>query len=163
MIDPVATLRNIGGIDRIVMNDGLVWLSERGDNRPCKCCAFECDDEVTITITFCGYTETFSIPIPGFGGINLDLDGGGPGESYLIADAEISCGPCGWFLSISICAFCEETNVFASDGFTALIPFADEEETLGAGYCPESGAVDLECFGDQFGIPCVTVTTASIA
>lgn len=163
MIDPVATLRNLGGIDRIVMHDGLVWLSERGDTRACKCCAFECDGEVTISVTFCNYTATLQMPIPGFANFNDDLDQEGPGVSYMIIDASIACGPCGWYLTITICAYCEETDLFVSEGFTALIPFAEDEEVFGNGHCPEDGEVVLECFGDQFGIPCVTVTTATIA
>jgi len=160
MIDPVATLRNLGGIDRIVMHGGLVLLLERGDTRGCKCCAVECEGEVTISVTFCGVTLTFTVPIPGIGNFEDPL----PGEdSYLLVGADITCGPCGWYLTITICGYCEETDLLVSEGFTALIPFAENEEVFGNGHCPGDGEVVLECFGDQFGIPCVTVTTATIA
>ena len=161
MIDPVPTLRTIGGTDRIVMHEGKVFLLERGDSRGCKCCAFECDAEVTVSVTFCNHTTTITIPIPGFNSVQ-DIFGANS-ESFINIDASISCTACGWLLSILVCAYCEETFEIASDGFDALIPFAASEETLGAGYCPESGEVDLICFGEQFGNPCVTITTATIA
>lgn len=161
MIDPVATLRNLGGIDRIVMHDGLVWLSERGDTRACKCCAFECEGEVTVSVTFCSHTTTLTIPIPGSNSVQ-DIFGTNS-ESFINIDASISCTACGWLLSILVCAYCEDTFEIASDGFDAVIPFAESEETPGGGYCPESGEVELICFGEQFGNPCVTVTTATIA
>ena len=161
MIDPVATLRNIGGIDRIVMNDGLVWLSERDDNRPCKCCAFECEVEVAISIEFCGMSVNVTMPIPGFLDTQANIVSL-PDGSYLIPSASIYCTPCGWTLAIEICAYCAETEQFASEGFTASIPFAAAEETFGAGHCPELGEVDLQCFGEQFGIPCITTTSATV-
>lgn len=161
MIDPIATLRTIGGTARIVMNQGAVLLLERGDTRGCKCCAFECDDEVTVSVTFCNHTTTLTIPIPGSNSVQDNF--GANNESFIIINASISCTACGWLLSILVCAYCEETFFIASDGFDALIPFAESEETPGDGHCPESGEVDLICFGEQFGIPCVTVTTATIA
>lgn len=148
--------------NKIRLHDGKVFLSEEADDTPCKCCASECPTEVTVEVTFCGFTATLQVPIPGSASFNQDLDGAGPGESYMLVEVQIQCGPCGWPLVIAVCAFCEETNQFASDVFTALIPFAAAEEPAG-GYCPESGAVDLTCFGEQFGIPCVTTTTAEIA
>ncbi len=150
--------RSISG--KIRVHEGRVFLSESTDARPCKCCAFECESELTIEVTFCGMTAVRTVPIPGI------LDGNQietlPDGSYLIVSASISCGPCGWALDIGVCAYCEATQQAASDGFTALIPFAATAEATG-GYCPESGAVDLTCFGEQFGIPCVTTTTAEIA
>lgn len=154
------TGRSISG--KIRMHDGSVFLSEQTDHRPCKCCASECEAELTVEVTFCNFTATLTVPIPGTGNFNQDLDLDGPGTSYIELSVEIVCTACGWELIIGICAFCEETNVFASDGFTAFIPFAMTQEP-GGGYCPEAGAIDLTCFGDQFGIPCVTNTTASIA
>lgn len=149
--------RSIDG--KIRMHDGDVFFSEEDDDTPCKCCALECEEEVTITVTFCGMTAERTLPIPGI------LDGNQfeslPDGSYLIVSAQISCGPCGWDLSIGVCAFCVATDQAASDGFTGVIPFADNPAP-GGGYCPKSGAVDLTCFGDQFGIPCVTNPTASV-
>lgn len=145
---------------RVVLVDSLVRLGEQGDERPCKCCALECDAELTIEVTFCGMTATRTVSIPGI------LDGNQietlPDDSYLIVSGQISCGLCGWFVDIGVCAYCVSTNEFASDGFTALVPFAATAET-GGGYCPEAGPIDLVCFGDQFGIPCVTTATAEIA
>lgn len=152
------TGRAING--KIRLHDGLVFLSEETDGRPCKCCAFECESEVSVSVEWCGMSVAFSLPIPGSSGFVEDPTP--PPDSYLIVDAQISCTPCGWSLVIGVCAYCDETGQFASDSFTALIPFASAEEPAG-GYCPEAGAVDLVCFGDQFGIPCVTTTTASIA
>lgn len=148
---------------KVVATDGLVHLREQGDPTACKCCASECEAEVTVEVTFCGYTVTLQVPIPGSAFVNQDLDESGPGESYINVEAVITCGPCGWNLQVSVCAYCEDTGVYASDGFTAVIPFAGSEETPGGGHCPESGEVELECFGLQFGIPCVTTTTATIA
>lgn len=149
--------RSISG--KIRMHGGSVFLSEETDHRPCKCCAFECEAELTVETTFCGMTVTETLPIPGIlnqGQANL------PDGSYLILSAEISCTACGWELLIGVCAYCDATGQAASDAFTASIPFSDTAEA-GGGYCPDFGAVDLTCFGDQFGIPCVTNTTASIA
>lgn len=137
-----------------------VRLASDGEESACKCCAFECEVEVTISVTFCGVTSTFTMPIPGIGNFEDPLPGE---EDFLLVGADITCGPCGWYLTITICGYCEETDLFVSEGYTAEIPFASSEETPGDGYCPESGEVDLECFGDQFGIPCVTTTTATIA
>ena len=139
----------------------LVFLQERDDTRnlPCKCCADDCTEEVTISVSFCGMTVTETLPIPGIltqGQANL------PDGSYLIVSAQISCGPCGWYLDIGVCAYCDATQQAASDGFTAYIPFA-ETPADGNTYCPEAGPVTLTCFGEQFGIPCVTIPSASIA
>lgn len=139
----------------------LVRLAPSSDDRACKCCAFECEVEVTISISFCGMSVNVTMPIPGF--LNsllstVEL----PDGSFIVPSASIYCTPCGWTLDIGICAYCVETDQFASEGFTASIPFAATEETLGAGHCPESGAVELECFGEQFGIPCITTTSATI-
>lgn len=150
--------RSISG--KIRLHDGRVFLADDTDSRPCKCCAFECATELTIEVTFCGMTAIRTVPIPGI------LDGNQietlPDDSYLIVSGQISCTPCGWFVDIGICGFCESTQQAASDGFTGFIPFAATAEA-GGGYCPETGAVDLTCFGEQFGIPCVTTTTAEIA
>ena len=151
------TGRAING--KIRLHDGLVFLSEQTDDRPCKCCALECEAELDIEVTFCGMTLNATVQIPGiltFAQVDL------PDGSYIILSAQISCGVCGWELNIGVCAYCESTQQAASDAFIASVPFADTAEATG-GYCPETGAVDLTCFGDQFGIPCVTTTTASIA
>lgn len=139
----------------------LVFFRERGDedDLPCKCCSFDCDEDLTVSVSFCGMTVTETLPIPGIlnqGQANL------PDGSYLIVSAMISCGPCGWYVDIGICAYCDATGQAASDAFTGFVPFADTAEPDGK-YCPTAGAVDLTCFGAQFGIPCVTNTTASIA
>lgn len=145
--------------NRIRLHAGRVFLSEQTDDTPCKCCAFECVSELSIEVSFCGMTAVRAVPIPGI------LDGNQietlPDGSYLIVSAQIACGPCGWALDIGVCGYCESTQEAASDGFTALIPFAATAEA-GGGYCPEPGFVDLTCFGEQFGIPCVTNTTAEI-
>lgn len=147
---------------RVSMFGGLVKFADSEDTSLCRCCADSCSNSVTVTVTFCGITREYEVPIPGSFSEQFDLDGPGPGQSYLNVDVLIGCTPCGWMLTIGICAFCEETNQFVSEGFTALIPFAGYEEIEGGGDCPEAGPVDLICFGDQFGIPCVTVTTAVI-
>lgn len=145
--------------DKIVMIDGAVRLNNPSDERACKCCALACESEMTVSVSFCGMTVTETLPIPGILGQGIaNL----PDGSYLILSAQISCTPCGWDVLIGVCAYCEATGQAASDGFTALVPFAAVAEAAG-GYCPETGAVALECFGLQFGIPCVTAPTASIA
>lgn len=145
--------------NKIRLHNSRVFLSESNDSRPCKCCSFDCSTDLSISVSFCGMTVTATVPIPG----NLDsAQANLPDGSYLIVSGSISCGPCGWALDIGVCGYCESTQEAASDGFTALIPFAATAEATG-GYCPESGAVDLTCFGEQFGIPCVTTTTAEIA
>ena len=128
--------------------------------RGCGECAEECEGTVAIRVEWCGMEVEFNLAIPGSSGFVEDLDPP-DAESYLIVNASIDCATCGWALSITVCASCSETNEFASDGFTALIPFAATEEAAG-GYCPQSGAVALECFGEQFGIPCLTEATATI-
>lgn len=137
--------------------NGSVKFKEEGDDTICKCCADECEVEMDFSVSFCGMTASGTCPIPGFAGANDALQDG----SFIIAFADVICGPCGWFVSISICAFCVATNQFASEAFTAEVPFAANAEP-GGGYCPESGQVNLICFGDQFGIPCITNTTATI-
>lgn len=121
----------------------------------------DCDEEVTVAVEWCDMAVSFSIPVPGASGFVEALNP--PPESYMIVDATISCTNCGWALMISVCAYCAETNQFASDGFTAVIPFVDVEAPPQGNYCPQSGAVTLECFGEQFGIPCKTSATASVA
>lgn len=149
--------RSIDG--KIRLHDGLVFFSGETDGRPCKCCAFECEAELDIQVTFCGMTLNATVQIPGvLSFAQVDL----PDGSYIILSAQITCGPCGWAVDIGVCAYCDATQQAASDGFVASIPFADSPEANGS-YCPETGAIDLTCFGDQFGIPCVTTTTASIA
>lgn len=149
--------RSVDG--KIRLQDGLVFLSQAADDRPCKCCAFQCEADLSIQVSFCGMTLNATIEIPDILSFaQEDL----PDGSYIILSAQISCGPCGWELSIGICAYCESTQQAASDAFTASLPFAESPEANGT-YCPETGAIDLTCFGDQFGIPCVTTTTASIA
>lgn len=121
-----------------------------------------CDSrQVVVTVTFCNHTATLQVPIPGAATLSLDLDGDGPGESYVVIDAQMVCGCNDWILTVGVCAYCEETNEFASDGFTGTIQFSGNEEP-GGGYCPEIGPVTLECFGDQFGIPCKTTVAASV-
>jgi len=149
--------RSIGG--KIRLHEGQVFLAEHDDGRPCKCCAFECDADLTISVSFCGMTINATLEIadvPYFRQATL------PDNSYIFLWAEISCTPCGWKLNLLICAYCVSTQEAGSDAFTASVPFATSAEA-GGGYCPETGAIDLTCFGDQFGIPCVTTTTASIA
>jgi hypothetical protein len=136
----------------------LVRMGDPADGVSCKCCAAECESTATVEIDFCGMSVSFEVPIPG----QAEQIASKEDESYLIAGAIISCTPCGWLLAITVCAFCVETDVFASDGFVAEIPFAAAEEPTG-GHCPEGGEVILECFGDQFGIPCVTSPTVTIA
>lgn len=143
--------------DRIVMVNGMVRLDEAD---ACKCCAQSCATEVSITVEFCGMTVEITLPIPG--SINGEAEIKPDIDSYLIVGAQIGCTDCGWNLEIGVCGNCFATNQFASDGFTALIPFADVEEA-GGGYCPQTGAVDLICFGLQFGFPCKSTATASIA
>lgn len=138
-----------------------VFVQERNDTRnlPCKCCATECDTEVSISVSFCGMTVTATVPIPGI------LDSAQatlPDGSYLIVSAQIACTSCGWFLDMGVCAYCDATQEAASDAFTASIPFAGTANADGT-YCPQTGSVTLTCFGDQFGIPCVTTPTVSIA
>lgn len=149
--------RSIGG--KIRLHEGQVFLAEHDDDRPCKCCAFECEADLTISVSFCGMTINATLEIPGvldFGEATL------PDGSYIILSAQIGCTPCGWELNLGICAYCESTQEAGSDAFTASVPFAASAEA-GGGYCPETGAVTLTCFSEQFGIPCVTTTTASIA
>lgn len=145
---------------KVVLLGNKVRLGEDGDERPCKCCAAECESEVTVTVEWCGMSVTLTVPIPGSSGFVEDPDP--PPDSSLQADALISCTGCGWELVISVCAYCAATTQFASDAFTAFIPFANSEEA-GGGYCPEPGAVELTCFGEQFGIPCITTVSATIA
>ena len=140
----------------------LIYLQTRLDDRnlPCKCCATSCSTQVSISVSFCGMTVTTTVPIPGvlgFAQANL------PDGSYLIVSAQIACGPCGWGLSMGVCGYCEETQEAASDGFSAAIPFAEMPQHANGTYCPQAGAVNLECFGDQFGIPCVTNPSVIIA
>jgi len=148
-----------GKVVVLIDNGGeiLVRFGQSGDGVSCKCCPTECDSTLAVEVTFCGMTVSLTVPIPGSAGQTVIKED----ESFLTVDASIACTPCGWFLGITVCAFCVETNVFASDGFVAEIPFADAEEPSG-GHCPEMGPVVLECFGDQFGIPCVTAPTATI-
>jgi hypothetical protein len=149
-------------------SDGLqgeVELTEGGsysDNQAiCVLECAECEQEVQIAVSWCGMAVAFSIQVPGSSGFVSDPDP--PENSFLIADASIACINCGWALAVSVCAYCAETNQFASDGFSAIIPFVDVEEPPSGNYCPKSGAVDLDCFGDQFGIPCRTTVTATVA
>lgn len=143
----------------IVLADGAVRLNDPADDRACKCCALSCSSELTVSVSFCGMTVTETLPIPGILNQGIVVL---PDESYLIVSAQISCTPCGWDVLVGVCAYCVATGQAASDAFTALIPFAAAAEPAG-GYCPEAGAVALECFGLQFGIPCVTTATATIA
>jgi len=138
-----------------------VFMEERGDARklPCKCCATSCPTQVSISVTFCGMTVTATVPLPGVLGFAQETL---PDDSYLIVSAQISCTPCGWFFDMGVCAYCAATQQAASDGFTAAIPFASTAKADGT-YCPRTGAVTLTCFGEQFGIPCVTTPSVSIA
>lgn len=155
--------RSIDGKIRVHAPDFTlyVFVRERGDqdDLPCKCCSTDCSTELSISVSFCGMTVTETLTIPGFLGQGIATL---PDGSYLILSAQIDCGPCGWSVLIGVCAYCEATQQAASDGFTAFLPFADNPEADGR-YCPDTGAVDLVCFGEQFGIPCVTNPTASIA
>lgn len=134
-------------------------LQVRESDRACYCCASECESELTVSVSFCGMTVAETLQIPGTLGQGIATL---PDGSYLILSADISCTPCGWSVLIGVCAYCDATQEAASDSFTAFIPFAATPEADGR-YCPEAGAVDLVCFGEQFGIPCVTTPTASIA
>lgn len=138
-----------------------VFMQERDDarNLPCKCCATDCDLELSISVSFCGMTVNATLPIPGILGFAEETL---PDDSYLLVSATISCGPCGWFLDIGVCGYCTETQQAASDGFTAYIPFAGTPKADGT-YCPEAEPVTLQCFSEQFGIPCVTDASAVIA
>lgn len=165
---PDLVARSLGSAIRGVAPDPLtleIFMAERGveDELPCKCCAQECDSELTVSVTFCGMTVTETIPIPGMimfpnGQANL------PDGSYLILSANTSCGPCGWFVDIGVCAYCDATQEAASDAFSATVPFDDTPSPPDSNtYCPEPGPVNLTCFGDQFGLPCLTNPTATIA
>jgi hypothetical protein len=125
---------------------------------PCETvfCPDDCDSQVLVEVEFCNLTATLQVPIPGSASLNYqDPDS----DSYIIIDASMVCGCDDWLLTVSVCAYCEDTNEFASDGFTATIRFSGNEEPDG-GYCPEDGPITLECFGEQFGIPCKTTVTA---
>lgn len=154
------TGRLLNNAIRIVNDPMRVFLSAAEDDTPCKCCASECDEEVSISVSFCGMSVAINLQIPGSSGFVEDPNP--PPDSYLIVEASISCTNCGWLLTITVCAFCQATSVFASDGFYAWIPFASEPKS-GCCYCPATGSIELCCFGEQFGIPCVTTPTASIA
>lgn len=145
----------------VVVAGNAVRLITESDSRGCRCCATECEAEITVTVSWCGMTAVRTFEIPGVLG-GWDQVEMLPDESYLIVSAQIACTPCGWELLIGVCAYCVATGQAASDAFTASIPFADAEEP-GGGYCPRAGAVDLKCFGLQFGIPCVVTASASIA
>lgn len=158
--------RTVGGAVRGVSPSPLdlrIFMAERNvnDDLPCKCCAQECESEMTVSVSFCGMTVTETLAIPGIlnqGQANL------PDGSYLILSASISCGPCGWFVDIGVCAYCDATQEAASDAFTGTVPFDDTPSPPNSNtYCPELGAVNLTCFGDQFGLPCLTNPTANIA
>lgn len=140
----------------------LVSLAAAGDNRACFCCALECNGELTFSVEYCGMTVEDSVSIPGL--INIEerppVEPGQP-EKYLFVAVTISCSACGWDVAIGICARCGNTEI--GEAWVATIPFAEAEETPGAGHCPESGEVALECFGEQFGIPCSATVTASIS
>lgn len=136
-------------------------LQVRESYRACYCCAFECELELTVEVMFCGMTATATLQIPGVEPLGQGL-ASLPDGSYLILSAQISCTPCGWDVLIGVCGYCESTQEASSDAFTAVIPFAATQAPSG-GYCPAPGQVELECFGEQFGIPCVTTTTAEIA
>lgn len=160
--------RSIGDKIRVYLPDPLtllVFVRERGDedDLPCKCCAEECNEEMTVSLTFCGMTVTETIPIPGmimFPGGQANL----PDGSFIILSASISCGPCGWFVDVGVCAYCDATGEFASDFFNGFVPFNDTSFPANSNtFCPESGQVTLECLGAEFGIPCVTNPTVSIA
>lgn len=145
----------------VVLTGEAVRLSFESDRRGCRCCAIECQTQLTVTVQFCGMTAVRTLPIPGVLG-GFDQVEALPDGSFLIVSVQIGCTPCGWSLLIGVCAFCVATNQFASDAFTGKISFADTEEP-GGGYCPWPGPVALTCFGTQFGIPCVVTASASIA
>lgn len=145
----------------------VMYGDKVGTEQECCCgaegcgeCAESCSATVSVRVEWCGMEVEFSLPIPGSVGFTEDPDPP-DAESYLTVSASIACGTCGWILEITVCANCAATNQFASDGFTAFIPFASTQEA-GGGYCPQSGTVELECFGEQFGIPCKTTATATI-
>jgi hypothetical protein len=147
---------------KVALKNGVIYLgSDELDDRPCKCCAGECGT-LTVTVEWCGMTVTKAVAIPGVsGGFGLP-DATLPDGSYMYVGTQIACTPCGWQVGIGICAVCVETNQFTGEAWEALVPFSDTPEA-GGGYCPEPGAVTLTCFGDQFGIPCVTNAAATIA
>lgn len=126
---------------------------------PCKCCSDSCANQMTVTVTYCGMQVTTTLNVPGMvNQAQANLEDG----SYLIVSASISCGPCGWAVGVGVCGYCVATGDAASDGFDAVVPFADQPQE-GRLYCPESGAVDLKCFGAQFGVPCKTNTVVTIS
>jgi hypothetical protein len=139
-----------------------VRMADISDPSACACCAEECSSTLSVVVEFCDMIVEKEIAIPGqFTDISepqAELEDG----SYMYVTIEIACTPCGWTLGIGICAFCVATNQSTGESWTALIPFADEEEA-GGGSCPQPGAVDLECFGLQFGIPCITTASATIS
>jgi hypothetical protein len=139
-----------------------VFLQERADQRnlPCNCCATDCGT-LTVTVEWCGMTVTHVVPIPGSAGNFSIPDASLPDGSYMYVSVQISCTPCGWHVGVGMCAQCVSTNQFTGETWEALVPFSDTPEASGV-YCPELGTVDLTCFGDQFGIPCVTTATGVI-
>lgn len=145
----------------LTATDELVFMVEdSSDTRPCKCCSFDCASELTVEVSFCGMTATETLAIPAF--LDSQQVVTLPDGSYIILSAQIYCTPCGWVMEIGVCAYCDATQEAAADAFTATVPFSPTAEADGT-FCPETGAVTLECFGDQFGIPCITTTTATIA
>lgn len=147
---------------RDTVNDEYVRVADASDSAACKCCAFECEAELTISVSFCGMDATVTLPIPGFLTLAEPI-ATLPDDSYILMGGSITCTPCGWFVDLFLCAFCVGTEEFASDGYTAFVPFSETPEDEAAlFYCPAPGNVELECFGDQFGIPCITTVTAVV-
>ncbi len=157
-----ALLAKIIGEKVRMFDETTVFLEPELSDTACKCCATSCESTLTVTVEWCGMTVTKVVAIPATA-VNFGIpDATLPDGSYMYVGVEIACTPCGWQLGIGICAVCVATNQSTSDAWEALVPFANVPEA-GGGYCPETGAVGLTCFGDQFGIPCVTTASASIA
>jgi hypothetical protein len=147
--------------EKVPLRGNAIYLVEDdADLRPCKCCAAQCGT-LTVTVEWCGMTVTKVVAIPGTAADFSIPDATLPDGSYMYVSVAIGCTPCGWQLGIGICAACVATNQFTGEAWEALVPFAETPAADG-GYCP-GGPVALTCFGDQFGIPCVTSATATIS
>lgn len=148
-----------GPLGEVVITGGGTYSEDEG---VCSDECEECDDnQVDITVDWCDMQVTIALPIPGSVGFAEDPDP--PADSYLNASADIDCVNCGWVLTIGVCGYCAATDEFASDGFTAFIPFADVEAPPNGNYCPQGGAVALECLNEQFNLECVTSVTATVS
>lgn len=139
--------------------DSVLFKGDKvGSEQACCCgdggcdCPADCDPlELSVTLTYCNMTAQVVVPVPGSGNMQVNN-----GDDFLIVEASITClptPPCGWAVDVLVCYRCNE--MMNGEGFFAVVP----QQANG---CPDTGAVDLTCFGDQFGIPCATNPTASI-